>query len=275
MHYAIMAPMKGAFLLSVYCIVNCHMALAQDLSASRLLPQSCGCLQEFDGVTISVRNPSLHRVQGHSSSEESSWSFDLNLQNTSPHKKLDFALPLTVVVTDEFSNHYRCLGATVATKPGSDKLLSLYPGESLDGHYMYQTPVNGVQKVFFSVRDAMGKFQYDFCLSTDVMRETSADAGDVASDNDLRIVYPKARNRFSPGDVVFLRLDFSREAGPPEKIHVVLPDGVMTDLQARGRYELRIPKNAAAGLFPVVVMAQWAGTNEPRIVSRTLMLHIK
>lgn len=270
-----MAPMKGAFLLSVYCIVSCQTALAQDLSASRLFPHSCGYVQEFDGVTISVGNLSLRRAQGRLASEESSWSFDLNLHNTSPHKKLDFALPLTIVVTDEFSNQYRCLGATITTKSGADGMLSLYPGESLDGHYEYQAPVNGVQKIFFRVRDAMGKFQYDFCLSTDVMRETSADAGDVASNHDLRIVYPGVRKRFSPGDVVFLRLDFSREAGPPEKIHVVLPDCVMTDLHARGHYELRIPKDAAAGLFPVVVMAQWAGTNEPQIVSRTLMLHIK
>jgi hypothetical protein len=205
-------------------------------------------------------------------------TFDIIVENASPFYKQDVTLPLSVILTDEFGNRYadRRLTSPTVSFTDSSKQISLYPGEKLYFPFRFQAPVPAAQQIEFRVCDQTGICFGDAVYPAAEIRSHHLIVETLKiSDEDMAIVYPVEKRVFVPGDTVFLKIDFSENAGRPDTVYVVLPDYMFTDPDAGGKYEIQIPSQQDEGDFEIIVMGEWGTPPRAQMASKSLHLVIK
>lgn len=225
----------------------------------------------FSTAGFEIRSSPVNR------STQNELYFIATIKNHSPHHKYDIQGPFDVRLTDEFGNIYSELDAQSSCLGKEEQTISLYPGEGINFACRFQTPVPLAERIFVAVADYHQTLQADDVVFTkDITgwNDRIAKAPGVSSD-DLIIVYPAEKRVFAPGDTVFLKVDFSAQAGRPRNLHVVLPDYVLTDDQVKGQYELKVSSDREDGPMEVIVLAEWGEPPSVSVVSKTLFLNIK
>lgn len=226
-------------------------------------------------IEMSLKNIVL-RLRRSADLKKAELFFDVFIENLSEVKKYDIVFPLTLRVIDEFKNSYHELNVS-ANLQKTRKVISLYPGENVKKTFNFQAPVPAAQTLVVQVVDFGGNFEKHIRIPTKAIKNWNfiADAYQYSND-DLWIVYPKDKRIFSPGEIVFLKVDFSERAGKPKNIHVVFLGYILTDEQSKGRYEVMIPEGYTDGNMEIVVMAEWGDEyHSSQIISKTLFLEIK
>lgn len=235
-------------------------------------------ISETRDIRVSVQHMALNLPEDVlKDGEDSSLIFEVLLENTSTHIKQDIGFPLTIRLADEFGNRYHKIAMRISEREGPEDMMSLYPGGSIRVVCRYQAPVSAAKVLLLKMSDTAGVVDREFSIPTANIENwiTPADADEKISPDDFRIVYPRDRKVFAPGEKVFLKLKFSESAGRPKNIHIILPDEMMTDTRAEGRYELQLTEDMTQGDLQILVVAEWEGSPESRIVSKTLVLQIK
>ena len=218
-------------------------------------------------IDVSITDPQLK-----SGERAKEFIFYIRFKNGSAVKKFDMDHPFDVRVTDEFNNTYHPFKIQSNTERD---VVSLYPSEEMLISCSFQAPVAGAKKITIRVSDGLEKIMRNIHLETkDIKNWTKETAIEITAD-DLEIIYPKEKKVFAPGDTIYLLVGFSERAGRPRNLHVVLPDYVLSDEQAAGQYELKIPPDSDEGNMEIVVMAEWGSPPESRVISKTLFLEIK
>lgn len=201
--------------------------------------------------------------------------FHVILKNTSVYHKTDICFPVKVDLEDEFGNQYRSLLTQVENASASDTA-SLYPGDEIRIACHFETPVAAAKALTIYVKNSGQQLSHRLDVETrDIANWKLISNERALTNDDMIVVYPRDKRVFKPGERIYLKLDFSRRAGRPDNIHVVLPDYILTDDEAKGQYELSVPADRSDEDFQVIVMAEWGNSLNPIIISKTLSFKIK
>ncbi|HSV43045.1 MAG TPA: hypothetical protein VLJ10_00680, partial [Candidatus Bathyarchaeia archaeon] len=178
--------------------------------------------------------------------------------------------PFSIEVYDEFHNQYFLIDQMDASG------FTLYPSETKTRHYLFEAPVSAAKNIYVVISQTASGFRAELPIKTAEIRRWNelADAPEL-SNNDLIVVFPRDKMAFARGEKLYLKVDFSARAGRPEYIHVVLPNYMLTDDQAKGQYEVLIPTDLPEGDLPVIIMAEWGKSPDSTIISKTVFLKIK
>ncbi len=266
--YAIMQAMRYLFLLSLIIIIV-HSTAAFAFSVdSPLIFSKQETLPYFDNLEISVADINvayLNVDSGH-------WQLRLDIvyANQSPYQKLDIDAPFSIAVYDEFHNEY------FMTEQAGTSGFTLYPSETRTQHYLFEAPVAAAKNLYVVISQEESGFRAELPIKTAEIRHWDELAAEPAlSNNDLIIVFPRDKMAFARGEKLYLKVDFSARAGRPEHIHVVLPNYMLTDDQAKGQYEVVIPDDLPEGDLPVIIMGEWGKSPDSTIISKTVFVKIK
>jgi hypothetical protein len=208
-------------------------------------------------------------------------AIDFALENNLPTRKVNLTDNLQFKLLDEFGNSYRRLSPRCirqGRKIHPPKFpLSLYPNEKFKEFLCFEAPLAASQQLFLWVdASALGLTEpISIPLSREkILGDNWVPAKRPPTEDDLKILFPKEGMTARPGQVVYLRIKFPKDALAPQSLYVVSPQYTFQDNQVTYRYDLRIPKSTKSGPFLIIVLAKWGDLFEDFTVSKSVTLNI-
>ncbi len=220
-------------------------------------------------ITLEVVDPRIDTVNG-----GTALYLRTILHNNSPTIKIDITGDPSMTLTDNFNNAYRVIRTAAADKDHQIPR-SLYPGGSFAVHSWFEPPVEGATELTVTltlpgpVEPVVG---HAVLPASQIPRATAIPDADF----DFFIETPQRGAAVRAGSQIAIRIIPVDFAAFPDKIHILAFNYVLTDDQAIGNYEIRIPADVPSGTeVPVVIMVEWETEGqEPRIRSKTISLRV-
>ncbi|MFP4472574.1 MAG: hypothetical protein ACLFPX_01715 [Candidatus Omnitrophota bacterium] len=186
----------------------------------------------------------------------------LEMSNQTSYRKIDVPSDFSPVLSDEYGNVYRLRDTG---QPSSD--MSLYPGQTLSLPIRFEPPVDEASSLSLKVY-----------INDRLASEIPIQRSQWDPDNDMQtpvfhIAYPREAGAYHSGENMFLKLGFPADQPKPRRIHILMGDYILTDSDAVGRYELRVPSDSGKTL-EIIVIAEYLVNSKALTSSQTLNLKI-
>ena len=193
---------------------------------------------------------------------------NLDLSNKTKIKKFKLDKTYEFFLQDEYGNEYR----QITTPFDYDFPIyypnthypSLYPGESYRMTIFFEPPIRSskiltllVKEVASDVTGTMSPVSVFLpTLKIKNIKTIRQEVKHTPTYDDLSFYVINPREKYNPGDIVKVRVHFSKNILKPDRVFIITANHNLEDKDQIYKYDIRIPEKTQSGEFSIVVLAR-------------------